>query len=340
MYSLRYRNESGSLGALMLSALILIVVCIGALATDFAQMLAVKNQLQNAVDAGALAGGQDLWTDVAKAEANAYAVTAKNVADNRLVSNQSPGIQVQVAVTAPAAPATQGKGQVDGSVQVHNILGGILGRYYDVVTAHAVAGSVGKLQTLNADQAFPLAVSYDSVPANSGAVGLPLSSLKIGDIMYLNFNTQKYKNAAWTSLTNPKTNPPYIDPAIDQAIGLKPVVPGYVPSVSIGDDINLTNGVIGEKDMAKSPRYQALIDPDLPPLTLPVISGEPPFNQSKKVIGFISFKPTGVILGKGNGPVETLIGTLEKTQLRGVSGAGSQTAGVTQLLPGPIQLIE
>ncbi len=324
----------------MLVALILIVVCVGALATDFAQMLAVKNQLQNALDAGALAGGQDLWTDVAKAESNAFAVTAQNVADNRRVSNQSPGVKVQVAVTAPVAPATPGKVVVDGTIQVRNILGGILGRHYDTVTAHAAAGTVGKIQTVNADQAFPLAVSYDSVPANFGAPGKPLSAMQVGDIMYLHFNAQKYKNAAWTSLTHPKTSPSYIDPGINQAIGLEPVIPGYLPSVSIGDQINLTNGVIGEKDLAKSPRYNALIDPDRPPFVLPVIEGEPPFNQSRKVIGFIAFKPTGVILGKGGGPVETLIGTLERSQIRGVSGPGSTTPGATSLLPGPIQLIE
>ncbi len=340
------RNARGSLGALLLASLLLITVALGALAVDFAHMLAVRNELQNATDAGALSGAQDLWTDVSSATSDAYTVTGYNRADGRIVANQSPGTAVNVTVTPPVGFSGPGTVQVDATMQTSNLFASFFGRPTETISVTSIAGTTGNLFQLYADQAFPLAVSLDAVPRSNNVDGTPLNQCKIGDTVQFYINSQQVKNAAFTSFTVQPASASYIQSAVEQALGLAPVIPGFVPAIAIGDQINVNNGVIGQKKLAKGAELQALLDPSRPVLTVPVVTGDPALNQSRPVVGFVGLRVTGVTLGNGGGVVETITAVLERPQVKGMSGPPLDIAGgglngtaLNNLVLGPVQLI-
>ncbi len=326
---LSIRSETGSLASVLMSILFLIAFIIGALSVDMGHIQLATEQLQNATDAAALAGGNDLWTSPDTAEQSARAVCAMNIADAKSVSSSTPGVTVDVAVVPPT-------NNTPGTVEVSHICSLIFGRSSDVINVRSVAGTAGTLDQLFFGQAFPLAVSIDAVP-NGGSA---LQEHKIGETVTFYINSQQVKNAAFTSFTVKSANANYIGDAIEQALGLAPTEPGFIPSVTIGDDIYLSNGVLGRKILARQPNMDAFLNSG--PFVLPVISGDPAYNQTREVIGFIGFKPTGVSFGNGHGIVETLTGELVFVQVRGISGAGSglMPGALASSALGPIQLIQ
>jgi hypothetical protein len=334
------RKPHGSLGTLLMAVLLLITFAVGSLGVDFMHMLAVKNELQNGVDAGALAGAQDLWTDLVKAEEHAFRITAANKADGKLIANTSPKTTVQVLVVPPTV-VRPGSVRVDASMEIRHLLAPMIPRWKDTIRATAVAGTSGSLVTLFGDNyPFPLAVS-----ASGGQNGPQLIDMEIGDSYTLYINSQQYKNAGWTSFSEDSANRNYIQGAIDQALGIEQQAPGYIPSVSIGDFISLNNGVMGQMQLGNSPYYEALLDPNRPPLILPVVEDAPTaMNQRSKVIGFIGFRVTSILRsgkdgGGGGGVVEALVGTIVRPQVRGTSGDPTGSEPINQLAIGPVQLI-
>lgn len=337
------RSARGSLGAVMLAGAVLIVLLISVLAVEFAHTLAVQNELQNSTDAGALAGAHDLWTDLANCEANARAVTAMNKADGHAVVEGVSGTRVSVQVTPPT-PLTPGSVEVAASMPIRHLIAPLLGRFTDVVSATSVAGTSGQLFQLFSGQGFPLVPSLTAVPRQNGVDGTPLYQRRLGDTVTFYINSQQVKNAAFTSFTESSANANYIKSAISQALGLSPEIPGFIPAVSIGDEVNLNNGVVGQQELAKDPLLSALTAPDRV-LVLPVITGDPAFNQSRPVVGFIGFQVTSVTFGQGRGIVETITGRLVAPQVNGMSGPAGNTgdafndAALQSFVPGPIQLI-
>jgi Flp pilus assembly protein TadG len=336
MLKINVRKQRGSLAGLLMATVLLCVLSLGTLGTDFCHILAVRNELQNAADAAALAGGLELWKDATKCETIARKVASLNYADGKAVVDGENGIVVRVAVTPPQPPSVQGRVQVDAEVPIRHLMAQIFGRTSDRVTAHAVAGTQGQLTEVYADQMFPLAIE-----ASRGNNGMPLSSAGVGSIVQLDLNSQNWKNAGWTSLTHNPANSAYIWGVIDQRLGLSKPVPGFTPSVELGDDIYLLNGIMSGKKLADGPYMERLLDPDREPFVMPVVEGDPAMNQKQKVIGFLGLRITNVITGQKGGRVETIIGRIERLQINGGSGTGgSGGPNISKLQPGPIQLIE
>jgi hypothetical protein len=223
----------------------------------------------------------------------------------------------------------------------------MFGRLSDTISVVSIAGTTGNLAQLYADQAFPLAVSIDTIPRDNNVNGLPLNSRGVGDTFTLYINSQQVKNSAWTSMsTDQAASKSYIQKAIDQALGLAKIVPGYIPAITIGDPINLNNGVMGQMQLAKSPYIEALTNPNAPVLVLPVIEGDPSFNSNRPVVGFVGFKVTSVTTSNKGGIVETITGTIQRPQINGLSGPPLNLVAnpndnnvLAQFTPGPIQLI-
>lgn len=333
----KFRTNHGVMGSMLFLSLILIGALLGCLATDFAHMNTVKEELQNAVDAAALAGAQDLWTKPNDAAQNAKVILERNSADGKRVVKGQHGIDTTINVTAPMPPATPGRVEVMASIPVRNMFGCLLGRYNDFVTARGVAGTNGKLKTAFANQIFPLAVNPYMVPPKEIG-GQSIASMKQGDTIRLYINSQQWKNSAWTSVKHKPASAKYIDDAIEGLLGLKTLPPGYIASVAVGDSIEMNNGVISEKSLTKGEERAVLLNPDSPPITFPLVNKEPPFNGDAEVIGFISIKPTNVIVGDKGGMVESIVGTIEYTQVKGEGG--NATTSLASIEPGPIQLIE
>src|SRR5579875_4161987 len=120
------RSQSGVLGAVLLSGIVLIVVGLGALAVDLAHVQTVQGELQNATDAAALAGAQAMVSDPSNADADATAVASENTADGRAVA-QGSGCNVNVTVL-PVDSMGDTSVEVDASMTVHHALARIFGR--------------------------------------------------------------------------------------------------------------------------------------------------------------------------------------------------------------------
>lgn len=338
----KMRSRAGAMGTVLMVMLIPATIMVGSLALETAHMNAVRTELQNATDAGALSGAQDLWLNADHAANNAYVTTARNFADGRAVSNSSPDTIVQVKVTRPTA-AAPGQVEVSAKARVWHIWAPIFGRNSDDVEVLSVAGTQGKAWTVFNNQPFPIAVSLDTVPTIRGVRGYPVSHFNIGDTLILTIKKEEMRNCCFTSFTFASANANYLNQAIDQRLGLQPTVPGFIPTLKVGDEIHLNNGVMGEKRLAQSPYFDALVDKRRPPLILPLILGDPSFNQKRKVVGFIGFRVQDV-LRDGN-QVLGLSGTLEPVQIAGVSGPIALTgdpindAALAEITLGPVQLI-
>jgi hypothetical protein len=333
---LQLRRNKGAFAGLIIAVMLWACVAISSIAIDIYHIAAVKAQLQNATDAGALAGAQELWRNKDQASADAYLVTGLNSADGRSVKNGSPDTTVQVTVVPPT-DTTYGTVEVDAAMTIKNMIAPIFGRGHDVITVSSVAGTVGSLKQLYADQPFPMAVSWDAQPDG----GVPLLTAKPGERFTFYLNSQQVKNAGFTSFTRHPASASYIQNSVEQALGLAKEVPGYRPALSIGDDIYLNNGIAEQKRLGRGDEYAAITDPSRPPLVFPVISGEPAFNQSSKVIGFLTFRVTDVKTGQGGGVVESITGVIERAQVRGQSGPPGTGGALisSNLQPGPVQLI-
>jgi uncharacterized membrane protein len=94
------RRKTGQLSILVLVFLVASLIAMGALGVDIAHIVCTTEELQSAVDAGALAGGPHLSEpDKTQAIAEALSITAGNQADGSRVSNEVPGTIVTVVTT-------------------------------------------------------------------------------------------------------------------------------------------------------------------------------------------------------------------------------------------------
>lgn len=347
------RPRSGQLGILLLLTVLVAGFFLAAIATDTNHVIAVQAELHSATDAAALAGAQELWFNLKEAAPQAYRFAAANYADGNPVSNSTPGTNVLVSVVEPTS-TKPGKVTVDASCRVNHMFASLFGRQNDVIHSHSTAGTEGELYLLSANQAFPIAVSIDAVPQYKEWTGRAIESFDLGDDVTLYMGQQGVKNATFTSFSSDPSSSAWVASAISQALGLSPEVPGFVPSVKVGQDLNLNNGILGQKQLAKGAPFTALCQQ--PILVLPLIRGSSPFNQSRKCVGFIGFKVKTIVMGQDEDKdkdktnneekfIEKLTGTLVPIQVNGETGPLSTTGGgmpanISKINLGPIQLIE
>ena len=334
-------KTKGQLAIFMIPMMILVAFLFAVYAADLQHITSVRAQLQNATDAAALAGAQDLWFNIDKAQADALSIANSNVVDGKRLSVDTPGTSIDVVVTPPAG-VTPGSVKCTATVAVNHLFGPILGRYTDDITVTSVAGTSGSLYTLAANQAFPLAISLDMVPQlKGGATDKALKACNVGDTFTIYIGSQGVKNGGFTGFKE-NASAHNINAEIDQALGITKPSDDTIPSMSLGDPINLTNGVDGQKRLAKDPYISLLTDKVL---VMPVVLGDPAMNKSRAIVGFIGFQVKSVVNNSGPGLVESITGTLVKPQVPGISGPIPLTGNpvldqaISRLELGPIQLI-
>ena len=88
---LRHNNERG-VTALVVALVMFPLLAIAALAVDVSHLYVVNNELQNAADAGALAGARNLYDD----DGTLVNVGANAIAQNAALANMSENIPVEV----------------------------------------------------------------------------------------------------------------------------------------------------------------------------------------------------------------------------------------------------
>lgn len=335
-------RQKGEIEFPFLIVMVLVAIGLTSLVVDSACVTMVKAQLQNATDAGALAGAQDLWINIANAKPDAISWTGKNLANGNYVSTATPGVVVSANVTAPTTTTT-GQVQVTASMPVKHVIASVFGLAPETITATSTAGTSGKLWLLNQNESFPVAVSLDAVPQAKGVNGPAFNTYKLGDTATIYLQAQGVKNAAFTSLTVKTTTGQYIQSAVDQALGFAPKVAGFMPSVKIGDSINFNNGMVGERQLANQ-KYSAALK-GLPYIVVPLVTGTSPFNKSAPIVGFAAMKVTDVVTNQSSGNVEQITGILVNAQVLGESGPIPLTGNpindeaISRIELGPIQLI-
>ena len=321
------RSVSGSLGSLLIAALIPVLFGLGAFALDYAHVETVRGELQRATDAAALAGAADLTVDQSNVDADALQIAGDNNADGRAVSNLTSGMVV-TSLPTYSTTSSNGSEQVSATATIQHTFARIFGDWSSTTTVTSTAGAGGNLKAIGDNQAFPLAVSIDTKSADAGGKGNgggtpaytgPLYNARIGDTVVFYINAQKYKNAAFTSLTEKNTNANWITSAIDQSLGITRSVPGFIPGCKTGDALFLDNGVSGQKTLASDPELSKL--QAAAGLVLPVMSGDPPYNQSRTCIGFITVHVTSVQINQSGGNVEAITCQLVKGLADGTDGS-------------------
>lgn len=334
------RNERGTLSALMITAVVLAGVFIGSLAVDPYHMQVVYAQLQNATDAAAIAGAQDLWTSPNSAEPHALAIAAANYADGRAVSSSSSGTTVLVNVTQPGANST-GEVQVTASMRVSHLFAPVFGRNSDVITVSSTAGRSSTLQRVFAGQGtLPISVAW-SVPSDDG---FSLSQKHVGDTIDLTINSQQYSNAAWTSLTTGVVDANLINSYLNYIASLSSSGSTTTTGNGNGNSGSNGNGSGGGNGngngngnsgsnsssggSSNSSANNSTVTPSVwvgeqisllngvlgngsngitsqsnligQTVTLPVVNSYPAFNQSQPVVGFVGFTIQSITYTNGN----------------------------------------
>lgn len=317
-----YRPQRGVVGIVMLTTTLLLLIAIAALSIDVSRVAAVRCQLQNAADAAALAGARKIDIDDGQALHDAVAVASRNFADGRAICNRSVGTQLSVRVI-PSEQKTPGRVSVEVTMSVRHMLAPIAGRDSDEIRVRADAGPVGTISRAEKGKVFPLAISIDTLPSDEGRRQNALNQLSLTDTVCLHFDAQESVNAAFTTFGEDAASYNFLREVIKQATNDELSQRSSIPSVEVGDKINLCDGLAGPVALSDPLTTQALVGRLV---LLPVFSGSPQQCGQVVVIGFVSGRIEGIEMN----PERRLISTLSVRLLKNARGVQS----------GPLKLSE
>ena len=313
------RTEKGALGGLLFCGVLLAILTMGACALDFAHVLAVRSELQNAADAAALGGAKAFARgEDDQAEANALSVAQTNHADGRAVSNDSSETNVDVLVTPAAVAGEPNIVRVDARMTIHHMLAPIFGRPTDTIAVRARAGAYGFVQTLAPGQAFPVAVNPRAWPNGVGGTEKPINQLQANQpvTLVIRPNGNPSRNAVWTPYHEATANTNYYNNLLQQYLGMIPPDPNSgIPSLEAGvDNINLDNGLNQGVSLDGSVYAPAIYDK--PFVIFPLVATDN-YNQQTQVIGFITVKVESITHTSGD---MTIKGKLTRNIVKGWAG--------------------
>ena len=333
------RNQKGSLSVLMPAAILVAVIGIGMFALDISHNITVRSEMQNGADAAALAGAQDLIDPKTESQCpvDALQVASSNIADGRGMSNTSDRTTVMANYMMDSSN-NSGTCNVDATMTIDNMFAKLIGHHSDDISVKSAAIGYSSIDKIDPDQMFPMAVSLDTT--NGGRQ--PLWKAKIGDTVTFDINSQQFKNAAFTSFSKPNPNANWLNQVIDQMLGFSPKN-GSVPAMEIGENLNLINGVAGQKKLADGQYLSRL--KEIKELALPVMLGDPPYNQSRKFVGVITVQITNITTNQSGGQVETFTAKLVKGLVKGRGGKtngtnnSAQNKGMDDISAGTVKLV-
>ncbi|MBY0549203.1 MAG: hypothetical protein K2W95_18155 [Candidatus Obscuribacterales bacterium] len=337
------RTQSGQCCTAAMVVLLLSLLLLGGLTFDGVHLLLVKEQLQQAVDAAAIAGAHHLPDGRADAEASALYVLSRHILEGGELG-RGLGRTAEILALAPF-DTNAGSVQVKATLEVPTLTGGLTNCRTIDVSASALAGSEYPLRRLHADQAFPLAVSLDRRPLLDGVYQPALNSKRLGDEFILYLGPNAAKNADLIGFDGCASKE-VIEAQMRMALGLNDTEHGVTPSVSVGQQIYLTNGILGKDLIVKSDIKAALLSGA--GIIVPAIEGEPPYNQQTKVVGFVGLKILAVKFQENASDpmnaIEEIHARIEHLPVRGETGfvpvSASSENAVRAIGVYPVQLLE
>ncbi|SFP44511.1 TadG family pilus assembly protein [Ralstonia sp. NFACC01] len=320
-------RQRGAIG--LISPMLLVVfLSVGAIAVDVAHLYVVRNELQNAADAAALAGAAGLypanptpqWTNAVTKGTNAVQLNASDgtqlatgtvVAGYWNLTGSPAGMQAQTI--------TPGTNDVPGVQVTITRASGVNGGAVKGWLTWVFGGGTADIR------ATAVAVMAAPGTANPGAL-FPVALNKCLFDLYWNYTTNQ-------PLIDPSTGKPYVididasypassptcasgewtgfGGATDANTEKGLVTSGNPTTVSIGDSINISTGV-------KTSVYNAI--PPLPyTVTMPVVANVVP-GSSSPVVAFAGFTITRIFTNGTHSYIEGNFTTNTK-----VSGGGSGT---------------
>lgn len=262
----KYRDQKGA--SLIIVALMMVVfLSLGALAVDLAHLYLVRNELQNAADAGALAGARFLYT----ADGSQVNVNADQIALNAAIANQSAKVPVEVSAadvqrghwsfmnrtftpnnsTAPVSLWNVSFEELDANpdfinavrVRVHrkqipvaSFFAKIFGLQNFLLSAEAVAyiGFAGTVGPNEID--IPVAICKESILVGGKY------SCNIGRMMDSSGRIQSSETAYWTTF---ETQERLADcSGASSASDLRRLLMGNPDPIFLGEYLTTTNGVV------------------------------------------------------------------------------------------------
>ena len=261
------RRKRGTISTLILLLMVMVVVVGAAFSYDYSHGLVVKESLQNATDAGALAGVMELAkdnptaVDLTNAELFAKQVAAFNKADNELVTDTNSNTVVNVHVNSVTTPRTV---TVTATKNTSTLFARLIGWNTMPVTTTSTASANRGIIQVKSHQLYPMAVSLDYRPENGPQKDISLQeTISPGQPFTIVLNPQNSKNSAWLQNWQGKNNPP----------------------ITLGQDTVTMNGVQASNTKALTPGQT---------INLPVVNGGPPFNDARQVVGVIGFQITKI----------------------------------------------
>lgn len=333
------RSQSGVLASLLLVILLLAASMFAAFAVDIGHAATVRTELQNAIDASALAGARNYVNgfDYSAAYNDALSMASKNTADGLALTSSNSNTKVSITALNPADEKQPGVCQVMATMNVPTMLAKLFGQETTPVTVTAKAQGYSSINAVAPNVLFPLAVSVDTITGHHK----PLYKCGPGEEVTFFINTPKLTNAMFTGFTNEAADSNYINEAIEQQLSLAKDKSTSIPSVKIGDRISLLRDTRDICDLSAGAEGMALLNKG--PVILPLISGDGPFNQSRPVDGFVAVRITNVERDL-NGRM-AIKAVLVKTATKGHPGSvGTPTgiptvdAGIQRLSPGIVML--
>jgi hypothetical protein len=295
----------------------------------------VQTELQNAVDAGALAGARDyvegrtgaVYTD-------ALATTKLNTADGINIASNNPGVYVNVANRQSDTLFGGGICDVNATMNINSIMSKVLGRDMPL-TAKATARGYASVVEIPTSSLFPVAVSVDTQTGHHK----PLYACTPGDTVTFFINSRRHSNAAFTGFDQ-QADSDLINTAIDQRLSGAYKI-SDVACTKIGDRISLTQGTYDIRDLSRGSYNAKLLAKGA--VILPLISGDGPYTQVRPVDGFVGVHINRITRAE-NGEV-SINATIAKPAVKGKPGLiGTPTGiayideGIQRLSPGLVML--
>lgn len=282
-------RDSGQCSSTLMLLLIFVSILVGSFTVDTVHLLLVREQLQRATDAAAIAGAETLFTKPDQADSAARNMLSLHIVDGAKVCDAGDrSIQIYTEVPQEGGFGTV---EVKASILVHHLSKFLLFLHPTEVTVRSVAGGEGVLSTLHADQAFPIAVSISCTPEVKGIKQPPLNARKVGDEVSLLFGATGAKNAAFTGL-HQLASKDEIRMRIRKVLGLHHDPNYHVDAVTVGDTINLINGTLGRDLLTNNQIETALLEHT--GIVVPLIDDDPSYNQQARVVGFMGLKVLGI----------------------------------------------
>lgn len=298
----RWRNLwCGSSGSVAVMAALGLVMFLGfaTLALDVGHMLSMKNELQRAADAGALAGARALWPTTLPVVSTRPSQNFTAAQSTALSVSTSANNKVDAA-TLPSDQVTVQTGRWDYAAQTFTVTAGANVNAVQVITRATAsmffAAVLGKGPINLSATAVAVADFASGVGKGTLPIAISQTFVAPGQSVFVNFTPDQVDNGAWfadpPNSANAKTFRDYIDDAT-------------CPPLNEGDMINLQNGQ--DTSVLNDLQNKLAQQGGSWDMVLPVVNTTT-FTGTEPITGFVAFRITQVSTSQPKGVTGTFLG--------------------------------